>query len=459
MEKQAKHDNLARLSGWPALLGIWKSRLPLIIVPVLAGLQRSREGGLGRYRGSVPSGGLALQVFEVLLLLSIVLGTGRLRLPFSVAWWLVLLAAFALETELLIGVATVLSLSVLLSWYGARLYHPPAVSALWGGSRLKAPNPTGLLLACWCVWDLVVHLLPGALVLHWHGPRVSYSAGFERGTVTPAAVVLALPMNVIWLWGLGLSMPRGREKQRPFLWPLTTQLEDTNAVYRVVPKPPKVAWLWIYGAHWFACTVWLAAALMPAEVLFAYAVFTFFGVIHQPYTASWWAIFVVAVLGRGACPALEGMACCCAGTLLLGFYSAQLLAPHAFRALVRCWVIAPLQERCPSCLSAVARTVAAEPSWFFLLARLGDLCIHLIPSMAAMCLYWGRVTPAVALAALPSNLLWLFGARGCSPADSNRVYGVEPDLPGLVWWLIYASHWVGCATTALACFAFQQQVH
>ena len=37
------------------------------------------------------------------------------------------------DGRFLLGVATVLSLSVLLTWYGLRLQHPEAVSALWAG--------------------------------------------------------------------------------------------------------------------------------------------------------------------------------------------------------------------------------------------------------------------------------------------------------------------------------------
>jgi len=444
----------AASDGLPPLLGLWKSRLPLIVVPVLAGLHRhSLLRGGGPPGGG--SGGAGLQACEAGLLLAIALATGRLRLPFSVTWWLVLLAAFALNTELLLGVAAVLSLTVLLGWYGLRLFHPCAVSALWGGTRLKC-SPQGLELACWWLWDLVVHLVPGCLVLCWHGPRLApHGPQLHRGTATPLAVAVALPLNVWWLWGLGAGLSAKAAAPRLALWPLGMQLEDTNAVYRVAPKLPKVAWLWVYGAHWFVCTMWLAALLLPREVLFAYAVFTLFGLIRQPYTCSWLVVLLAALGGRGAWPLLEAVACCCAGTLTVSYYGAQLLAPHAFMALVRAWVVEPLQRWGPPWLSALADRLAAEPAWFWALSRLGDACLHLVPATLAVFLFWRRVTVAAALASLPTNLLWLFASRSCTLADTNRSYRIRPDLPASVWLFIYSAHWVGCALVALACLAHE----
>ena len=80
---------------------------------------------------------LRFSAWEILVPYSLAIGTGYLRLPFSITWWLVLLAAFAVQTRFLLAVATVLSLSVLLTWYGLRLRHAEAITALWAGDTLR----------------------------------------------------------------------------------------------------------------------------------------------------------------------------------------------------------------------------------------------------------------------------------------------------------------------------------
>ncbi|CAE8655557.1 unnamed protein product, partial [Polarella glacialis] len=73
---------------------------------------------------------------------------------------------------------------------------------------------------------------------------------------------------------------------------------------------------------------------------------------------------------------LEGMACCCGLTTALGFYGAQLLAPYAFPALLRYWVLRPADRYLPPVL-AKPLLQWSETSSFKAFARFGDCLVHL----------------------------------------------------------------------------------
>lgn len=448
----------ASKASWPPFMGLWKSRLPAIVVPVLAGLRslpqpHSNHGFFDRY-----------PYVELVILAAIAGTTGYARLPFSVTWWLVLLAAFALETQLLLGAAACLSLSILLGWYGVRLCHPQAVSALWGGTRRYAADDSASkggvspwARACWQAWDLFVHALPAALVLYWHGPAVDWDGTVSPGTATPVAVSAALSMNVIWLWGLGFGLQRREGDVSPSckrLWPVGMRLAETNRVYCVAPELPQGAWLWIYGSHWIACGVWLSCLLLPKQVLFAFGIFSAFGLIRMPYTNAWWTLFLFALYSYfyadGAYPMVEGICACCAATTAAGFYGTQLLAPYAFKALVRAWVILPVQRLGPRWLSEpLARF--SETTAFMVAARASDFFIHALPTSTAVYLFRHNVTSGAALAALPTNLMYMVAMGSKTFAECNKVYGVVPPLSDGVWNYIFGSHWLICSLVLFVC--------
>eukprot|EP00928_Gymnodinium_smaydae_P036390 TRINITY_DN25446_c0_g1_i1.p1 TRINITY_DN25446_c0_g1~~TRINITY_DN25446_c0_g1_i1.p1 ORF type:complete len:568 (-),score=42.27 TRINITY_DN25446_c0_g1_i1:84-1787(-) len=238
------------------LLLMWKVRLPLIALPILAGLRR--------LAGNAPSAyeefGIFSQCRDLAMLFAISAGTGFFRLPFSVTWWLILIAAFALETQLMLGVATVLSLTVLLGWYGSVLRHPHAICALWSCRLAKAAENTSAVnisLGFWQLWDLAVHGMPAVLVLVWHGPGFTWEGRFCAGTVSMTAVIVALPLNMVWFSGLSLAIGK---------LPWAAKLADTNVVYQVSPPLPYRCWRWIYGSHWAACTLWLVFLAFPTGV-------------------------------------------------------------------------------------------------------------------------------------------------------------------------------------------------
>lgn len=421
---------------------LWKSRLPAIVVPVLAGL---RSLPLRELREGLPPG---CQPLEIGLLVAIAGVTGYAKLPFSVTWWIVLLAAFALQTELLLGATVCLSLTVVLGWYGTRSCHPQAVSALWGGSRRQAPGPWAR--AAWHAWDLFVHGLPAALVLWWHGP----SPG-SPGTATPLAVAATLPMNVLWLWGLGLSLSR-EEGAKLRLWPFSMSLSETNAVYQVAPELPWQAWRWIYGSHWAACGLWLAYLLLPPQGLLAVAIFVVHGAAGIPYTNAWWSTFLVCLYGRGDYAFLEGVCACCALTTAVGFYATQILVPHAFMSLVRAWVVVPVQKYGPRWFSRAVTAASRHPA-FAVAAHLGDLFLHLIPTSVATYMYWNSITSGTVLLALPTNLIYWAATGSKTLAETNRIYGVSPPLSSRMWHFVYGSHWVLCLLLLLACLVAEHR--
>ncbi|CAE7760917.1 unnamed protein product, partial [Symbiodinium sp. CCMP2456] len=90
------------LHSFTPLQYVWKSRAPLIAVPVLAGLRQLPHRQVAE---DTPSSIL----LEIALLSALAVGSGFVRLPFSATWWLVLLAAFITQTRFILGVATVLS--------------------------------------------------------------------------------------------------------------------------------------------------------------------------------------------------------------------------------------------------------------------------------------------------------------------------------------------------------------
>mmetsp|Transcript_23013 Transcript_23013/g.52707 ORF Transcript_23013/g.52707 Transcript_23013/m.52707 type:complete len:472 (-) Transcript_23013:80-1495(-) len=451
----AHHPDTFSFADFPPLLGLWKSRLPLIVLPVLAGLRRLPHEARGGLTEVWPGG----RCWEFLLLVATAVSTGYLRLPFSVTWWLVLLLAFALETEFLLGVAACLSLTVLLGWYGVRFYHPQAVSALWGGTRRSGSNrgaqPTNgtsksaRTQACWQAWDLCVHGLPAAMVLYWHGPSASWDGRVSSGTVTPAAVAAALPLNVFWLWGLGVGLPRakgGAWLSGLRLWPANMKLTDTNLVYCVAPALPRSAWLWIYGSHGIACGLWVTCLLLPRPLLVAYAIFIGTGLAKLPYTQAWWMVFLCSLCTYGS-PSwsfLQGMCACCGITTAAGFYGTQILAPYAFWSLVEVWALQPCERYAPAWLSRRLRAVSGTAAFPYL-ARAGDTALHLVPTMTALYLFYSKVTCGAALAALPSNLAYMLATGSTRFAECNQVYGVKPELPNYVWWYIFVVHWAICS--------------
>ncbi|CAE8632599.1 unnamed protein product, partial [Polarella glacialis] len=109
-----------------------------------------------------------------------------------------------------------------------------------------------------------------------------------------------------------------------------------------------------------------------------------------PFTTGWWCLFLVSLWqGRGGpwfrdadsdigkqAMMLEGMACCCGLTTALGFYGAQLLAPYAFPALLRYWVLRPADRYLPPVL-AKPLLQWSETSSFKAFARFGDCLVHL----------------------------------------------------------------------------------
>jgi stearoyl-CoA desaturase (delta-9 desaturase) len=246
-----------------SLLVMWKIRLPLLVLPVLAGIRRlSGQGFIGN-SGSEAWQSLTqtsfFSVLEVATLFTIASATGYFHVPFSVAWWLVLILCYTLETQLLLGVATVISLSVLLGWYGSLIGYPHAICAIWGGTRgLETAGKEALgsvPIGFWQAWDLIVHGIPAILMLWWHGPGISMAGVPYAGTVGLPAVAVALPLTVIWLWAVGLSLGK--------LW--SVRLADTNAAYCVAPALPQKAWLWVHGSHWGVCLLWGACLALPSS--------------------------------------------------------------------------------------------------------------------------------------------------------------------------------------------------
>eukprot|EP00931_Biecheleriopsis_adriatica_P003961 TRINITY_DN105703_c0_g1_i1.p1 TRINITY_DN105703_c0_g1~~TRINITY_DN105703_c0_g1_i1.p1 ORF type:complete len:465 (+),score=72.82 TRINITY_DN105703_c0_g1_i1:112-1506(+) len=444
-------DTSSPLPPWSPLQGLWKSRLPVVAVPILAGLQHVTAEEQTREGGYLESG------LQVLLLCCIALCTGYWRLPFSVTWWLILLAAFALQTQLLLGAAAVLSLSVLCGWYGLRCLHPQAVTALWGGATVTSSAAR----ACWQAWDFCVHGAPAVLVLYWHGPSLGIFREQTAGAASFTAVSVVLPLNVIWLWGLCLGI---RPDWRSF-WPGSLQLSQTELAYHVSPPLPRSAWSWVYGSHWAVCLLWGAVLVLPREVLLVYGLFVLVGMAWQPYTLGWWCLFLASLWQGGGGSylralsgatagehilLLEGICCCCAASTSLGFYGAQLLAPYAFRALLDHWLLQPAARWLPEPVAGSLQHWAE--SWsFVVVTRIGDCLLHLVPTSIAVVLFFPSLSAKAALAALPTNLVWLASTGSLKLAMTSKIYGVEPPLPGHVLKYLYGCHWALCGALFLFC--------
>jgi len=426
-----------------AFLPLWKSRLPAVVLPVLAGFRR------------LPTGDLLCPCswWQVVAALAIVAFTGYARLPFSVTWWLVLVLALMTETGFLLGVSTVLSCTVLLGWYGLRYFHPHAMSALWGGSRVAQPaiGDAKLVLLMWQVWDLFVHAFPAAAMLYWYGPWISTGLEWQAGVVTPAAVAFALPLSTIWLCGVHLNMMQAGDISQ-----LHFKLETTNAVYRVNPMLPKSAWYWVYGSHGAVCLTWLACLVLPKEIVFANILCALCGFLQMPFTNAWWALFVLALISQGRVPLLEGIVCCCGMAMVLGWYSTQVMIPYCFKACIKVWLVNPVQRTAPLWLSTKFLTFS-EQTIFLVLCRAGDICcLHAGPACVALYLFSQSISSTAAMGSLPANLIWLLATGARSLAETNRVYGVAPEPPQWVWKTLYGMHWALCLAVWCACKVVQQ---
>jgi len=449
--------------GWPAPLARWKSRLPLIVVPLLTGMRH-----LPKEAVSLSSTfGSALPLVEAALLWTIALATGYSHMPFSVTWWLILLSSLGLESPLLLGAATVSSLSLLLGWYGVRMKWPTAIEVLWGGSRLKGGVAKGSWhRVCWQVWDLFVHLLPATMILYWHGPWLD-EHGLHHGAVTKGALLAALPLNLLWLLAASASPHKTKHEAaeaehetieeekvrfRPgfaSLWRLLeASLAKTNLVYQVEAIPDH-AWLWIYGSHWAVCCTWLATFVLPREVVFVYLVIGLNGLFWRPYTEAFWILFVSAGVLLPQWTFLRGMVACMAVPLAMGFYGPQLFYPELFGSLVDGWFIQPFARLLPGHRAKWFQGFILKKRFWFI-ARMVDSCVHALPALVAVSLFQQHVTSKVALIALPTNIWWLAatGAKCC--ADTNRIYGIQPDMPKHAWTLVHGSHWLYCSVWGLA---------
>lgn len=459
MEKTGSPKNAAVRR---TLLVLWKSRLPVLVLPVLAGVRQIWPRGAVTGTNSNHATTALDGCWQLGLVFSTSLLTGYLRMPFTATWWLVLLLAFALETELLLGIVVVMSLTEMIGWYGARLFYPHAVSALWGCTRNEGvgadgdcgPDGCRMSRGAWKAWDLCVHAAPAACILYWHGPCIALDGTFYPGVASSVSVAAALPLNVLWLWGLGLGLPLCAES-RVQLWPWGLQLADTNLAYRIAPNLPQKAWYVIYSSHWMVCGLWIALLVLPKEVIFVYSVCGIMGLTRQPYTAGWWIIFLTTMLTTSFSPLLNGMVWCTALTTGAGFYGTQMLAPYAFRALVNAWVLQPVERWAPKWF-AVPFQAFANTHAFTVGARLADLCLHVLPISVAMYTFANSVTGAAALAALPTNMVYFAATGFRALSDTNLIYQVEPQLPQYVWRFIYGSHWVLCGLVWCICSAHEK---
>lgn len=427
---------------------VWKSRLPTIVIPVLTTLRRFPGTLTLDDEEGIPHS------LQLALIFIIALTTGFYQIPFSVTWWCVLLAAFALETRLMLGVATIMSLSVLLGWYGVQFKHPHAIMALWGGSvgEKEGRGKTVLARTCWRMWDLCVHAFPAVLMLCWHGPSVNHQGETQAGTVCLESIAAALPMNLLWLWGLRAGM-----SQEATTWALRLSFTDSNWVYKVVPDLPKTTWEQIHCVHWVVCLVWGAALTLHREVLLAYGIFSIAGILWWPFTNAWWLTFIISIVCGDRMPIFTSICWCSAAPVCIAWYGVQCFYPYVFQSLAHAWAVQPVKRFAPLWFSDRWLAFAASPK-FSVAARVGDLLLHMLPTLTAAFLFRSSANAVVALISLPGNLVYLasfafaWGARGL--ADTNWIYGVTPNIPNSAWLGIFAVHWIFCVVVFSACHLF-----
>eukprot|EP00927_Polykrikos_kofoidii_P035181 TRINITY_DN29755_c0_g1_i1.p1 TRINITY_DN29755_c0_g1~~TRINITY_DN29755_c0_g1_i1.p1 ORF type:complete len:555 (-),score=57.15 TRINITY_DN29755_c0_g1_i1:155-1819(-) len=507
---------------WGPSFLVWKSRLPLIAAPICVGLR-----GLVFLQGDGGDYDVPLTP-QILFLFVASAGTGFLRLPFSVTWWLTLIVAYALQTKFLLGVATLLSLSVLLGWYGVQVVSPTAFSAVWGGNKWTSSSPLGIPRVLWRAWDSLVHGLTGILVLHWHAPpfatvvatavfvcavvvaafssrdslvasdtaasadtlmvagviiavdvaavgtavaaympqtangvHILASAfewvetlggiGTRRAIVTPMAALVALPLNALWLWGVSV-------RQNQFL-PWKLRPEQSNDAYGV-PLSPRV-WAWILISHWVVCAAWFACLCLPYECILMYALYIIAGLTRQPFTNAWWMTFLPVLFAGDdvATPFLKACVGLVAASVPIGFYTMQIVYPHVFMCMVKAWAIEPVERYAPMWVSS--RWVSfSKTRGFLVLARAGDLSLHVVPTLLAC--WWGfphLTTPAV-VATTPVNFFWWvsysFSSGATKLADTNWIYGMEPNMPDRSWLILYSSLVGLCSIALCYCMYFER---
>lgn len=190
-------------------------------------------------------------------------------------------------------------------------------------------------------------------------------------------------------------------------------------------------------------------AFQTADLALAYGIFAAVGLLRLPFTLGWWVLFLLAIFGGGRRPLLEGLVWCCGATTAIGFYGTQAIAPHSFKALVRCWAIEPSRRYLPACVSnRLPEEVDDDVSVLFMIAaRLGDLFLHAIPIGAGVLIFFPSLTTSAALFSLPCNLIYWATTGASSLADTSAIYFAEQHqrlLPDYVWRFIYGSHWVFC---------------
>eukprot|EP00811_Abedinium_folium_P002776 NODE_12550_length_1217_cov_22.135780.p1 GENE.NODE_12550_length_1217_cov_22.135780~~NODE_12550_length_1217_cov_22.135780.p1 ORF type:complete len:294 (+),score=57.63 NODE_12550_length_1217_cov_22.135780:32-883(+) len=257
------------------------------------------------------------------------------------------------------------------------------------------------------------------------------------------AAIAALPLNVTWLWGLEMIA------QRRLPWPLGGELSATNHAYRVTPLLPDSTWYGIYLVHWLFCLAWAAATVLPKEPLLVYFIFALLGLARQPYTTAWWTLFITALTARGSMPVVEGVTACCALTMLTSYYGLRMLKGHVLRALIRTWAIEPAQRYLPCGLAQRLVSALKSPGGY-VLAWLGDLCIHLIAGSFAVWYFRASIDGLAAAVALPTSFIWLLHTGSRSLPATNDMYGVWPELPYYCWLWLYSSH-VAICTLLIFC--------
>merc|ERR1719266_1878025 len=139
------------------------------------------------------------------------------------------------------------------------------------------------------------------------------------------------------------------------------------------------------------------------------------------------------------------MVWCTALTTFVGFYGAQLYAPYIFSSLVHS-VMERQRWWAPKILYSFATTRI-----FSVLARLADMCLHLLPLSFAMYRFMNSVTATAALVVMPANIVYLLATGYCKISDTNLISQIKPDPPAYMWKFIYGSHLVLCGSIWTVC--------